>query len=65
MTSFREIDLRKIFDSEEIRELRRKHAAESNRKLKKETREMLMNTKLETPPSMSIRNVNFRKEYLT
>ena len=44
MTSFREIDLRKTFDSEEIRELRRKHAAESNRKLKIETREMLMNT---------------------
>ena len=59
ITSFREIDLRKTFDSEEIRELRRKHAAESNRKLKIETREMLMNTKLGTPPSMSIRNVNF------
>lgn len=59
MTSFREIDLRKTFDSEEIRELRRKHVAESNRRLKKETREMLMNTNLATPPSMSIRNVKF------
>ena len=59
MTSFREIDLRKTFDSEEIRELRRKHAAESNRRLKKETREMLMSTNLATPPSMSIRNVKF------
>lgn len=59
MTSFREIDLRKTFDSEEIRELRRKNAAESNRRLKIETREMFLNTKLETPPSMSIRNVKF------
>ena len=59
MTSFREIDLRKTFDSEEIRELRRKNAAESNRRLKIETREMFLNTKLATPPSMSIRNVNF------
>lgn len=59
MTSFREIDLRKTFDSEEIRELRRKNAAESNRRLKIETREMFLNTKLETPSSMSIRNVKF------
>lgn len=59
MTSFREIDLSKTFDSEEIRELRRKNAAESNRRLKIETREMFLNTKLETPPSMSIRNVKF------
>lgn len=59
MTSFREIDLRKTFDSEEIRELRRKNAAESNRRLKIETKEMFLNTKLETPPSMSIRNVKF------
>lgn len=59
MTSFREIDLRKTFDSEEIRELRRKHAAEAAKKLKNETREMFMNTNLETHPSMSIRKVNF------
>ena len=49
----------KTFDSEEIRELRRKNAAESNRRLKIETREMFLNTKLGTPPSMSIRNVKF------
>ena len=59
MTSFREIDLWKTFDSEEIRELRRKNAAESNRRLKIETREMFLNTKLGTPQSMSIRNVKF------
>ena len=59
MTSFREIDLRKTFDSEEIRELRRKNAAEWNRRLKIETKEMFLDTKLETPPSMSIRNVKF------
>lgn len=59
MTLFREIDLRKTFDSEEIRELRRKHAAESNRRLKIETKEAFENLKIETPTSMSIRNVNF------